>query len=94
VDIKIYGQALRKGSQNIAIAEGRCGITWINVLNLFHISIYELNLRAFYTYERNINLQSFAAGHLKAASFGTFSHNLCFILKNIWLAWELLWMWL
>jgi len=30
VDIKISGQALRKGPQNIAIAKGRCGITcWI-----------------------------------------------------------------
>jgi len=27
--IKIYGQAVRKGPQNIAIAKGRCGITWI-----------------------------------------------------------------
>ena len=39
VDIKIYGQALIKGSQDIAIAKGRCGITWIKELNLFHISI-------------------------------------------------------
>jgi len=47
VDIKISGQALRKGPQNIAIAKGRCGITcWINGLNLFHISIYKLNSRA------------------------------------------------
>jgi len=27
VDITIYGQALRKGPQNIAIAKGGCGIT-------------------------------------------------------------------
>jgi len=40
---KISGQALRKGSQNSAIAKGRCGITWIKEFNLFHISIYELN---------------------------------------------------
>ena len=46
VDIKIYGQALRKGPQNIAIAKGRCGITWIKELNLFHVSMYELNSRA------------------------------------------------
>ena len=37
VDIKIKGQALRKEPQNIAIAKGRCGITWIKELNLFHI---------------------------------------------------------
>jgi len=35
-------------------------------------------------------MYSFAAGHLKAASFGTFSHHFCDILKNIWLASELL----
>jgi len=29
--------------------------------------------------EKNL---SFAAGHLKAASFGTFSHNFSFILKK------------
>ena len=46
MDIKIQGQARRKGLQNIAIAKGRCGITWIKELNLFHISIYELNSRA------------------------------------------------
>jgi len=41
VDIKIKGQALRKGSQNIATGKGSCGITWIKELNLFHISMYE-----------------------------------------------------
>jgi len=46
VDIKIQGKALRKGPQNIAIAKGRCGIMWIKELNVFHISIYELNSRA------------------------------------------------
>jgi len=46
VDIKISGKTLRKGFQNIAIAKGRCGIKWIRHLNLFHISIYELNSRA------------------------------------------------
>jgi len=51
VDNKIEGQALRKGPQNIAIVKGRCGITWIKELNLFHISIYEPNSRA--SYERN-----------------------------------------
>ena len=40
------GQALIKGPQNIAIAKGRCGIAWMKGLNLFHISIYELNSRA------------------------------------------------
>jgi len=43
VDIKNSGKALRKGLQNIAIAKGRCGITWIKELNLFHMSIYGLN---------------------------------------------------
>jgi len=33
----------REGSQNIAVAKGGCGITWIKELNLLHISIYELN---------------------------------------------------
>jgi len=46
VHIKIYGQARRIGLQNIAIAKGRCGITWIKELNLFHMLIYELNSRA------------------------------------------------
>jgi len=30
----------------MAIAKGRCGITWTKELNLFHMSIYELNSRA------------------------------------------------
>jgi len=56
------------------------------------MSIYELNSRALFirTYEKETlyirkeqKYVSFAAGHLKAASFGTFSHNFCFILKNI-----------
>jgi len=34
------------GPQDIAIAKGRCGITWIKELNLFHISVYEINSRA------------------------------------------------
>jgi len=46
VDIKIQVQVLRKGLQNIAIATGRCGITWIKELNLFRMSIYEPNSRA------------------------------------------------
>jgi len=46
VDIKIWGQAFRKGPQNTAIAKSICGITWIKELNLFHISIHELNSRA------------------------------------------------
>jgi len=46
VHIKILGQALRKRLQNIAIAKGRCGITWIKELNMFHMSIYELNSKA------------------------------------------------
>ena len=46
VHIEILGQALRKGLQNIAIAKGRCGITWIKDLNMFHMSIYELNSKA------------------------------------------------
>jgi len=46
VDFKNLGQALRKGLQNIAIAKGRYGITWTKELNLFHMSIHELNSRA------------------------------------------------
>ena len=46
MDIKIKRQALGKGPQNIAIAKGSCGITRIKELNLFHISMYELNSRA------------------------------------------------
>jgi len=46
VDIKIWGQAFIKRPQNISIAKGICGITWIKELNLFHISMYELNSRA------------------------------------------------
>jgi len=54
-----------------------------NRVKLFHISIYELNSRAYGIYERKKNLYSFAATPLKAASYGTFSHNFCFILKNV-----------
>jgi len=43
VDIKILGQALINGPQDIAIAKGRCGFTWTKELNF---SIYELNSRA------------------------------------------------
>ena len=46
VDIKGEGHALRKGPQNIAVVKGRCGITWIKELYLFHISMCELNSRA------------------------------------------------
>jgi len=35
-------------------------------------------------------LKIFAATQLKADSYGAFSHNFCFILKNIWLASEIL----
>jgi len=45
VNIKIRGQVLRKGPQNIVIAKDRCGIKWTKELNLFNISIFELNSR-------------------------------------------------
>jgi len=45
VDYKNLGQGLREGLQNIAIAQGICEITWIKEINLFYISIYELNSR-------------------------------------------------
>jgi len=35
VDIKSFEQALRQWPQNIAIAKGRCGITWIKELDYF-----------------------------------------------------------
>jgi len=45
MDIILYGPEAnsQKRAQNIATAKGRCATKWIKDLNLFHISIYELN---------------------------------------------------
>jgi len=46
-----FGQAIRKGPQNIVIAKGSRGVTtWMKEINLFHISIFELNSRAWDTF--------------------------------------------
>jgi len=46
VNIRFSGKLSERGPQISAIAKGRCGITWIKELNLFHIAIYDLNSRA------------------------------------------------
>jgi len=63
-----------------------------NWFKFFYISMYELNSRAYKIgyIRKEQKFVKFAATQLKAASYGTFSHYFCLILKNIRLASKLL----
>jgi len=59
VDYKNLEASSQKGLQNIATANGRCEITWIEELNLFHISIYELNSREYRLHTKRTKISKF-----------------------------------